>query len=95
MGRSTTMEKRGHHICRLINYEVRQKITKPTVRKFGGGKEETLPGNVEVMIYKKKKKLKDGFKSIEKAAQECYNIVKKEGTAYCVSKKLIKRYNLT
>ena len=25
MGGSTTMEKRGHHICKMVNYEVRQK----------------------------------------------------------------------
>ena len=30
MGGSTTMEKRGHHICKMVNYEVRQKITKET-----------------------------------------------------------------
>ena len=30
MGGKKTMEVRGHHICSLVNYQVRQKIVKPT-----------------------------------------------------------------
>ena len=36
MGGSTMMEKRGHHICRMVNYNVRQKVIKETTRKVGG-----------------------------------------------------------
>ena len=36
MGGSRTMEKRGHHICKMVKYEVRQKIVKATTRKVGG-----------------------------------------------------------
>ena len=36
MGGSTTMEKRGHHICKMVNYEVRQKITRETSKRIGG-----------------------------------------------------------
>ena len=53
MGGSTTMEKRGHHICKMVNYEVRQKITRETSRRVGGKLVKT-PGSVEVMIYKSK-----------------------------------------
>ena len=78
MGGSTTMEKRGHHICKMVNYEVRQKITKETARRLGGKIVKT-PGSVEVMIYKTKNKIEGGMKDIKLAAQKIYDILKKEG----------------
>ena len=93
MGGSRTMEKRGHHICKMVNYEVRQRTTQPTTRKFQG-KVVTTPGTREVMIYKNKKKLEGGMKSIKIAAQKIYDILKKEGNEYCVSKRNIKKYEL-
>ena len=93
MGGKTTMEKRGHHICKMVNYEVRQRTTQPTTRKFQG-KVVTTPGTREVMIYKNKKKLEGGMVSIGIAAQKIYDILKKEGNEYCVSKRNIKKYEL-
>ena len=63
MGGSTTMEKRGHHMCRMAKYEVRQKITQETTRKVGGKFVKT-PGSVEVMIYEKKNKIEGGMTDI-------------------------------
>ena len=54
MGGKTTMEKRGHHICMMVNYDVRQRITQPTNRKLQG-KVVTTPGTRDVMIYKNKR----------------------------------------
>jgi|TARA_B100001564_G_scaffold354963_1_gene366469 hypothetical protein len=93
MGGSTMMEKRGHHICKLVNYEVRQKVVKETSRKVGG-KLVTTPGSVEVMIYKSKKKIEGDMKDVKLAAQKIYNILKKEGNTTNVDKRLIKKYNL-
>ena len=93
MGGSTTMEKRGHHICKIVNYEVRQKITRETSRRMGGKIVKT-PGNVEVMIYKNKTKIEDGMKDIKLAAQKIYDILKKEGKTTTLDKRLIKKYNL-
>ena len=93
MGGSTTMEKRGHHICKMVNYEVRQKITKETSRRLGGKIVKT-PGNIEVMIYKTKNKIEGGMKDIKLAAQKIYDILKKEGKESNVDKRLIKKYNL-
>ena len=93
MGGSTTMEKRGHHICKMVNYEVRQKITKETSRRLGGKVVKT-PGNVEVMIYKTKQKIEGDMKDIKVAAQKIYDILKKEGKTTNVNKRLIKKYNL-
>ncbi len=93
MGGSTTMEKRGHHICKMVNYEVRQKITKETARRLGGKIVKT-PGSVEVMIYKTKNKIEGGMKDIKLAAQKIYDILKKEGKENNVDKRLIKKYNL-
>ena len=94
MGGSTTMEKRGHHICKMVNYEVRQKITKETSKRIGGKIVKT-PGDVEVMIYKTKSKLEGGMKDIKVAAQKIYDILKKEGKTTKIDKKLIKKYNLS
>jgi hypothetical protein len=93
MGGKTTMEKRGHHVCSLVDYEVRQKIIQSTTRKVGG-REVTSPGSVEVMIYKSKKKIEGGMKDIKLAAQKIYDILKKEGRQTVVSKRNIKKYNL-
>ena len=93
MGGSTTMEKRGHHICKMVNYAVRQKITKETSRRLGGKVVKT-PGNVEVMIYKNKSKVEGGMKDIKLAAQKIYDILKKEDKITNIDKRLIKKYNL-
>ena len=93
MGGAKTMEKRGHHICKMVNYEVRQKITKETARRLGGKLVKT-PGSVEVMIYKTKKKIEGGMTDIKLAAQKIYDILKKDGRENDVSKKIIKKYNL-
>jgi len=93
MGGSTTMEKRGHHICKMVNYEVRQKITKETSRRLAGKVVKT-PGSVEVMIYKAKQKVEGNMKDIKVAAQKIYDILKKEGKTTNVDKRLIKKYKL-
>ena len=94
MGGSTTMEKRGHHICKMVNYEVRQKVTKETSRRLAGKIVKT-PGSVEVMIYKSKQKVEGDMKDIKVAAQKIYDILKKEGKTTNIVKKLIKKYNLS
>ena len=93
MGGSAMMEKRGHHICKMVNYQVRQKVTQETSRKIGG-KLVTTPGSVEVMIYKTKNKIEGGMKDIKLAAQKIYDILKKEGKESNIDKRLIKKYNL-
>ena len=94
MGGSKIMEKRGHHICKMVNYQVRQKVTQETTRKVGG-KLVTSPGSVEVMIYKSKTKIEGGMKDIKLAAQKVYEILKKEGREINLDKRIIKKYNLT
>jgi|TARA_R110000782_G_scaffold98941_1_gene184487 hypothetical protein len=93
MGGNRMMEKRGHHICKMVNYEVRQKTTQETSRKVGGSIVNT-PGSVEVMIYKSKNKIEGGMKDVKVAAQKIYEILKKEGKEITVNKKIIKKYNL-
>ena len=93
MGGKTMMEKRGHHICKMVNYEVRQKTTQPTSSRWQG-KVTSTPGSLEVMIYKGKKKIEGNVKDIKKAAQKIYDIIKRENRTEYVSKKLIRKYNL-
>ena len=87
------MEKRGHHVCSLVDYQVRQRIVKPTTRKVGG-KEVASSGSVDVMVYKGKEKIEGGLKDIKIAAQKIYNILKLENRGSTVPKKNIKKYNL-
>jgi hypothetical protein len=94
MGGNRMMEKRGHHICKMVNYEVRQKTTQETSRKVGGNV-VTTPGSVEVMIYKSKNRIEGGMKDVKVAVQKIYDILKKEGRELTVSKKIIKKYNLS
>ena len=93
MGGSTMMEKRGHHICKMVNYDVRQKITKETARKVGGKLVKT-PGSSEVMIYKSKEKIEGGMKDIKQAAQKIYDLLKRDGREINVAKRLIRKYGL-
>jgi|TARA_R110002167_G_C12257225_1_gene612626 hypothetical protein len=93
MGGNRMMEKRGHQMCRMVNYDVRQKVTQEIVRK-SGNKLVSTPGNVEVMIYKGKSKIEGGMKDIKKAAQKVYDLLKDSGKQTYVSKKVIKKYNL-
>ena len=94
MGGSTTMEKRGHHICKMVNYEVRQKVTQETSKRLAGKVVKT-PGSVEVMIYKAKQKIEGDMKDIKVAAQKIYDTLKKEGKTTTVDKRLIQKYNLS
>ena len=94
MGGKTTMDKRGHHICKMVNYEVRQKITQSTSKRWQGKVTTTL-GTLEVMIYKGKKKIEGDMKDIKIAAQKIYDILKKENKTSYVSKRNIKKYNLS
>jgi hypothetical protein len=87
------MEKRGHHMCKMVNYEVRQKVIHESIRKVGA-KMVSTPGSVEVMIYKGKDKIEGGMKDIKLAAQKIYDLLKDNNRQDYVSKKLIKKYNL-
>lgn len=93
MGGSKIMEKRGHHICKMVNYQVRQKVTQATSKKVGG-RLVTTAGSVEVMIYKAKTKIEGGMKDIKLAVQKTYQILKKEDRESLVDKRIIKKYNL-
>ena len=93
MGGSTMMEKRGHHICKMVNYDVRQKVIKETSRKVGGNL-VTTKGSVEVMIYKSKEKIEGDMKDIKQAAQKIYDLLKRDGSETYVAKRLIRKYGL-
>jgi|TARA_R110000744_G_scaffold156687_1_gene272351 hypothetical protein len=93
MGGNRMMEKRGHHICKMVTYEVRQKVTQETNRKVGGNFVKT-PGSVEVMIYKGKNKIEGDMKDIKKAAQKIYDLLKDVNRETYVEKKLIRKYGL-
>ena len=47
MGGKKTMEKRGHQVCSLVDYQVRQKITPSIVRKIGGRETTVSKKNIK------------------------------------------------
>ena len=90
MGGSRTMEKRGHHICQVGTYQVRQKVIKAIEDKM-----KTKPGSTEVSNYKCKKKIEGNLTSVSAAAQRVIDILKEEGKDIStISKKVIKKYSL-
>ena len=91
MGGSRTMEKRGHHICQVGDYQVRQKVVKATINERKGTK---TPGSTEVFLFKSKKKLEGNVKTVQIAAQKAYDMLKEEGKQTIVSKKVIKKYGI-
>ena len=93
MGSSRTMEKRGHHICQVGEYQVRQKVTTATSRRQQG-KWTLTPGNSEVSLYKAKNKLEGNIKTVQIAAQKAYDMLKENGKENTVSKKVIKKYGI-
>jgi hypothetical protein len=95
MGGSRTMEKRGHHICQVGPYQVRQKVTRATESKYQG-QMKTTPGSTEVSIYKSKNKLEGDFNSVAAAAQKIIEMLKSEGKDISnISKRVIQKYNLS
>lgn len=93
MGSSRTMEKRGHHICRVGEYQVRQKVIKSTNKRYQGNWTMT-PGSTEVFIYKSKKRIEGNLKTVQVAAQKAYDMLKEKGKEKTVSKKVIKKYGI-
>jgi len=87
------MEKRGHHICQVGDYQVRQKVIKAVDKRYQG-KWTTTPGSTEVYLFKGKKKLEGNVKTVQVAAQKAYDMLKEKGKEMCVSKKVIKKYGI-
>jgi len=87
------MEKRGHHICQVGYYQVRQKVVRATINDRQG---TTTPGSCEVSIYKGKNKIESNLTSVAVAAQKIIDMLKSEGKDISnISKKVIKKYNLS
>jgi len=93
MGSSRTMEKRGHHICQVGDYQVRQKVIKAVDKRYQG-KWTTTPGSTEVYLFKGKKKLEGNIKTVQVAVQKAYDMLKEDGKEMIVSKKVIKKYGV-
>ncbi len=91
MGSSRTMEKRGHHICQVGEYQIRQKVVKATINVRKG---MTTPGSTEVSLFKSKNKLEGNIKTVQIAVQKAYDMLKEEGKENIVSKKVIKKYGV-
>ena len=77
MGSKTTMEKRGHHVCKVDYLNIRQRITMPRIKKTIRGEKQQLPGSVEVFVYHAKHKVAGPFKSHKLAIEEAEKLVER------------------
>ena len=77
MGSKKTMEKRGHHVCKVGYLNIRQRIAMPKLKKGirGGGQERK--GSVEVFGYHNKNKVAGPFKSHKLAIEEAEKLVER------------------
>ena len=77
MGSKTTMEKRGHHVCKVDYLNIRQRITMPRIKKGFRGGTEKIAGKVDVFVYHAKNKVAGPFKSHKLAIEEAEKLVEK------------------
>jgi len=77
MGSKSTMEKRGHHVCKVGYLTIRQRIAMPRIKKNNRGELMTLSGNVEVFVYHAKNKVAGPFKSHKLAIEAATELVEK------------------
>jgi len=77
MGSKTTMEKRGHHVCKVGYLQIRQRIIMPRIKKNNRGELTTLSGNVEVFVYQAKNKVAGPFKSHKLAKEAATELIEK------------------
>ena len=85
MGAKSVMEKRGHHICRVGAYEIRQRMTAATKKRGGSS---------EISIYKGKKVIEGKLPSVIVAAQTAYDMQKRDGGSSPISKKVVAKYKI-
>ena len=77
MGNKTTMEKRGHHVCKVDYLNIRQRITMPRLKKGLRGGVDKINGSVEVFVYHAKNKVAGPFKSHKLAIEEAEKLVER------------------
>ena len=77
MGSKTTMEKRGHHVCKVGYLDIRQKILMPRIKKTNRGEMQKIPGSVQVFVYHGKNKASGPFKSHKLAKEAATELVEK------------------
>ena len=76
MGSKTTMEKRGHHVCKVDYLNIRQRIAMPRIKQGLRGGIQEVAGSVEVFVYHAKHKIAGPFKSHKLAIEEAEKLVK-------------------
>ena len=75
MGSKTTMEKRGHHVCKVGYLNIRQRIAMPRLKKGLRGGVQEVKGSVQVFVYHGKNKLAGPFKSHKVAIESALELV--------------------
>jgi len=94
MATKSKATKYGSYVCKVGNYDVRHKITRPKKGKNQFGKLVESPGSTTAGVYLGRELLKGGFNDHRKAIEYVWNILKKDNLSHTVSKKDIKKYNL-
>tara|TARA_R110002051_G_scaffold64137_1_gene116720 strand:- start:228 stop:488 length:261 start_codon:yes stop_codon:yes gene_type:complete len=71
-------EKYGSFVRRVGNFDIRQKIVMPRIKKNNRGEAMGLPGSVEVFVYTGKHKLSGPFKSHKLAIESANELVEQK-----------------
>lgn len=94
MATKSKATKYGDYVCKVGDYDVRHKITKPKKGKSLHGKTVTTIGTTTSGVYLGRELLKGGFNDHRKSIEYIWNILKKDNLSHIVSKKVIKKYKL-
>jgi len=85
----------GEYVCKVGDYDIRHKIVQPKkIKNFKGDIVKT-PGSVVAGVYFGSDLVKGEFNDHSKAVEYIWRRLKNNKKHEMVSKKIIKKYNLT
>jgi len=85
----------GSYVCKVGEYDIRHKIIQPKISKNFKGEKIKTEGSVRAGIYLGRDLFKGGFNDHSKAIKYIWKKIKKDGIQGNVSKRVIKKYNLS
>ena len=85
----------GDYVCKVGNYDIRHTIEQPKKVKNFKGEIIKTAGSVVAGVYSGSELVKGGFNDHSKAVEYIWRRLKNNKKHEMVSKKIIKKYNLT
>ena len=95
MGLKSRATQCGDYVCKVGDYDIRHKIIQPKTTKNYKGDIVKTPGSVVAGVYSGSDLVKGNFNDHLKAIEYIWRRLKNNKKHETVSKKIIKKYNLT